>query len=121
MDIRPHRNLDVWKKAMLLTKDIYEVTAGFPKSEIYGLSSQMRRAATSIPSNIAEGAGRKGQKEFLQFLSIAHGSASELDTQIELSTMAGYLDTDEAQALTQQLTNVTKMLYGLSSAIRKKA
>ena len=70
MDIRPHRNLDVWKKAMLLTKDIYEITANFPKSEVYGLSSQMRRAATSIPSNIAEGVGRRGDKEFLQFINL---------------------------------------------------
>ena len=97
MDCRPHRNLDVWKKSMLLAKDIYETTAKFPKTENYGLISQMRRAATSIPSNIAEGAGRKSVKEFSQFIFIAQGSASELDTQIELSTMIGYLFEGKAQ------------------------
>ena len=80
MDIRPHRKLDVWKKAMALTKDIYTITGEFPKYERYGLISQMRRSAVSIPSNIAEGAGRRGHKEFLQFINIAQGSASELDT-----------------------------------------
>ncbi|MDF1579411.1 MAG: four helix bundle protein, partial [Desulfuromonadales bacterium] len=119
MDIRPHRKLDVWKTAMLLTKDIYEITEHFPQAENYGLSSQMRRAAVSIPSNIAEGAGRRSDKEFLHFIGIAQGSASELDTQIELSTMVGYLVADKAQALTQQLTNVTKMLFGLTRSINK--
>jgi four helix bundle protein len=119
MDFRPHRSLDVWKKSMLLAKDIYETTAGFPKTESYGLTSQMRRAATSIPSNIAEGAGRKGVKEFTQFIYIAQGSASELDTQIELSVMVGYLDEKKAQLLTDRLMNVTKMLYGLSRSIAK--
>ncbi|MGK2905861.1 MAG: four helix bundle protein [Desulfuromonadales bacterium] len=119
MDIRPHRKLDVWQKSMQLTKDIYEITADYPKSESYGLSSQMRRAAISISSNIAEGAGRKGHKEFLQFISIAQGSASELDTQIELSKMVGYLDQERSADLLINLTNVTKMLYGLSRAIGK--
>ncbi len=119
MDCRPHRNLDVWKKSMLLVKNIYEMTAGFPNSEIYGLTSQMRRAAISIPANIAEGAGRKSVKEFLQFTSIAQGSASELDTHIELSTMIGYLDEGKAQLLTTKLMNITKMLYGLSRSVAR--
>lgn len=119
MDIRPHRNLDVWKQSMRLTRDIYEVTAVFPKTESYGLTSQMRRAAISIPSNIAEGAGRKGQKEFLQFVNIAQGSASELDTQIELSKIIGYLDSERAERLSQQLMSVSKMLYGLARSIGK--
>ena len=119
MDFRPHRNLDVWKKSMLLAKDFYEITASFPKSEIYGLTSQMRRAVTSIPSNLAEGAGRKSDKEFLHFVSIAQGSASELDTHIELSAMVGYLDKENARLLTDKLMNVTKMLCGLSRSIAK--
>lgn len=77
---RPHRKLDVWKKALLFTKKIYHVTAKYPTSEIYGLVSQMKRAAISIPGNLAEGAARKGKKEFLQFINVAQGSISELDT-----------------------------------------
>ncbi|MBD1400683.1 four helix bundle protein [Pelovirga terrestris] len=117
MDIRPHRKLDVWQKSMQLTKDIYEITTSFPRSEVYGLSSQMRRAATSIPSNIAEGAGRRGNKEFLQFIGIAQGSASELDTQLELATMVGYIDKATGENLAQKLNDLTKMLYGLSRAL----
>lgn len=120
MDIRPHRKLDVWQQSMMLTKDVYDLTAGFPKSESYGLTSQMRRAALSIPSNIAEGAGRRGTKEFLQFVNIAQGSASELDTQFELSRMVGYLDNEQVDTLTKKLTNITKMLYGLSRSISSK-
>ena len=80
-----HMDLEVWKRAVELAKSVYELTAGFPASEIYGLSSQMRRAAVSIPSNIAGGAARNGDKEFLHFLNIALGSAAELDTQYILS------------------------------------
>ncbi len=117
MDVRPHRNLDVWQKSMFLTKDIYEVTAGYPKAENYGLTSQMRRAASSIPSNLAEGAARKGNKEFLHFVSIAQGSASELDTHIELSAMIGYIDEKCAQILNEKLMGITKMLYGLTRSL----
>ena len=92
MDSRAHRNLDVWKKSMAFVKDIYQATELFPSSEIYGLTSQMRRAAVSIPSNLAEGAARKGKKEFNQYLNIAQGSISELDTQIELSLMLKHID-----------------------------
>lgn len=120
MDIRPHKKLDVWKKAMILTKDVYEVTATFPKSEIYGLTSQMRRAASSIPSNIAEGAGRKGNREFLQFINIAQGSASELDTQLELAAMVGYLDHEIRDNLTDKLICLTKMLYGLTRSVKSE-
>lgn len=119
MDSRPHRKLDVWQKAMALVKDIYTITAEFPESEGYGLTSQMRRAAVSIPSNIAEGAGRRGHKEFLQFINIAQGSVSELDTQLELATMVGYLDAECRDDLTEKLTDLTKMLYGLARAIKK--
>jgi four helix bundle protein len=91
MDYRPHRKLDVWHKSMELVRDVYKASSAFPKMEEYGLSSQMRRAAVSIPSNLAEGAARKGNKEFKQFLNIAQGSLSELDTQVELAHMLGYM------------------------------
>lgn len=87
--MKTHKDLGVWKSAITLATGVYEVTSAFPKEEIFGLASQMHRAAVSIPSNIAEGAGRNGDKEFLRFLSIAAGSASELDTHIEIAIAVG--------------------------------
>lgn len=87
-----HKDLDVWRDSVALTKAIYLVTESFPKEEMYGLVSQMRRSAVSIPSNIAEGAARQGGKEFIQFLYMALGSASELDTQLEISKSIGIGD-----------------------------
>ena len=114
MDHRPHRNLDVWKKSMMLAKNIYGATTVFPKSEIYGLTAQMRRAAVSVASNLAEGAARRSGKEFRQFISIAQGSLSELDTQLDLSSMLGYLEQDIHEKLMSEVTDISKMLFGLS-------
>jgi four helix bundle protein len=80
--MRPHHNLDVWKKAVEFSVQIYKATEGFPRDERFGLTSQLRRAAVSIAANIAEGAGRKSKKEFANFLSISQGSASEVETEI---------------------------------------
>ena len=102
---------------MNLVREIYRSTQAFPKSEVYILSSQMRRAAISIPSNLAEGAARKGNKEFKQFLNIAQGSVSELDTQIELAGMLGYLDEARKSDLLKQLNDISKMLFGLLKSI----
>jgi four helix bundle protein len=118
MDSRQHRKLDVWKMSMEFVKEIYQVTESFPKSEIYGLTSQMRRSAISIPSNLAEGAARKGGKEFKQFLNIAQGSISELDTQIELALMLEYVDKDTYFKLIDRANVISKMLYGLSRSIK---
>jgi four helix bundle protein len=117
---RPHRKLEVWKNSMQLTKIIYKVTVSFPASELYGLVSQMRRAAVSIPSNIAEGAARTGKKEFLQFLNIAQGSASELDTQIELAQMLEFVDQQTYQEMMSLLTIISKQLYGLARRVKSK-
>ena len=103
---------------MDFVKDIYNVTALFPKEEIYGLVPQMRRAAISIPSNLAEGAARKGSKEFKQFLNIAQGSISELDSQIELSLLLKYIDEEEHKELMQKINVISKMLFGLSRSIK---
>ncbi len=89
--MRKHHELRVWQEAISLVKDVYQTTASFPKEEIYALTSQMRRAAVSIPSNIAEGAARTGDKEFLQFLSISRGSLSELETQLIIAKELGYM------------------------------
>jgi len=119
MDYRPHRKLDVWKKSMMLAKEIYNVTDKFPKSEIYGLTSQLRRAAVSVPNNLAEGAARRGNREFRQFINIAQGSLSELDTQIDLAYMLGYLETISHKKLMGKITDISKskMLFGLSKSV----
>jgi len=117
IDYRPHRKLDVWKNSMEFVKDIYEATNTFPKSEIYGITSQMRRAAVSVPSNLAEGAARKSRKEFKQYLNIAQGSISELDTQIELALMLDYIDKIIYDDLMNKLNTISKMLFGLSRSL----
>ena len=93
---KPHEQLEVWKFAMQLAKAIYQLTAGFPSEERYGLAQQMRRAAVSIPSNIAEGAGRNGAKEYLHFIGISRGSLAELETQMQLAVMLGFSAADHA-------------------------
>jgi len=84
--------MDVWKRSMDLVETIYKVSTQFPKEEIYGLTSQIRRSAVSVPSNIAEGAARKSDKEFIQFISIAMGSLSEVETQYQLSVRLGFIE-----------------------------
>ena len=118
MDYRPHRKLVVWQKSMELVHEIYQTTATFPKNEEYGLSSQMRRAAVSVPSNLAEGAARKGNKEFKQFLNIAQGSLSELDTQVELAQMLGYVVSERHRELMSKMTEISKMLFGLAKTLK---
>ena len=84
--------MDVWKRSMDLVETIYKVSTQFPKEEIYGLTRQIRRSAVSVPSNIAEGAARKSDKEFIQFISIAMGSLSEVETQYQLSVRLGFIE-----------------------------
>jgi four helix bundle protein len=115
---RKHHGLLVWQEAMELVQDIYTATACFPKEEVYALTSQMRRAAVSVPSNIAEGAARTGQKEFLQFLSIARGSLSELETQILISDKLGYLSVKKI--LLERVDKVFGLLGGLISSLKKE-
>jgi four helix bundle protein len=117
-DQRPHKNLDVWKCGMQLVVKVYKATSSFPRSEEFGLSSQQRRAAVSIPSNIAEGLARRTEKEKLQFLSICQGSLSELDTQIEISMMLGYVDDNTYREIAADILKVQKLLSGLMRSIR---
>ena len=93
---KPHEQLEAWKFAMQLVKAVYELTADFPAEERYGLSQQIRRAAVSIPSNIAEGAGRNGAKEYSHYIGVARGSLAELETQMHLSVMRGFTTADHA-------------------------
>lgn len=120
MAIDSHKNLDVWKKSMDLVTHIYALTKLFPKEEIYGLSSQMRRAAVSIPSNIAEGRAKRSTKEFIRFVNIASGSAAELETQILIAENLGFADANAINKIMNEMTEVGKMLYGLGSSLEKK-
>lgn len=110
---KPHKQLDVWKLSMNLATQAYQETRAFPKEEAYGLTAQIRRAAVSIPSNIAEGAGRQTKREFANYLHIAQGSLSELDTLLELAVTVGYLPRDRWRSLDQRMERVDKMLSGL--------
>ena len=105
--------LKVWKVSKELSVEIHVITKEFPKQEIYGITSQIRRAAVSIPSNIAEGSGRNHIKEFVQFLSVANGSSFELYTQIEIAFDVGYISRDIKDKLISKLVEIQKMLYSL--------
>ena len=117
---RAHKKLEVWQESVALATFIYQITETFPKSELYGLTSQMRRAAVSVPSNIAEGAARFSSKEFCQFLNIAGGSLSEIDTQIEIASNLKYLSKEQRQEIEIMLESISKKLAGLITYIRKK-
>ncbi len=110
---KPHKKLDVWQAAMKSTTMIYKLTNKFPEEEKFGLVSQMRRASISIPCNIAEGAARQGKREFKNFVSMAQGSLSELDTQLELSILLGYISAEDLREVGAQLVRIDKMLSGL--------
>ena len=113
---KPHEQLEAWKFAMQLVKAVYQMTSDFPAEERYGLAQQMRRAAVSIPSNIAEGAGRNGAKEFLNFIGISRGSLAELETQLQLAVMLGFAAPDHPAF---ELANDTgKRLTGLHKKLR---
>lgn len=108
-----HKDLNVWKKSMNLVILTYRLTNQFPKEELFGLASQMRRAAVSIPSNIAEGHGRNSDKELIRFLYISLGSASELETQILLSNKLDFLKEDSFNQLNELNNEIIKMLVAL--------
>ena len=113
-----YRDLIVWQKAMQLVTEIYKLTENFPKSETFGLRSQLRRAAISIPSNIAEGQGRDSSKEFCHHLSIAYGSLTEAETQIQIASNLGYITKDEAGKVLAQCNEVGRLLNGLLRSLR---
>lgn len=112
------RNLSVWQKAHLLAIAVYKITASFPKEEVYGLTSQIRRACVSIPANIAEGCGRDGEAEFRRFLQIAFGSASELEYHIILANELKFLRNEDYEILIGQVKEVKCMLVGLIKKLK---
>jgi len=112
-----YKELSVWEKSVSLATEVYKSTRKFPKEELYGITSQIRRCAVSISSNIAEGAGRKSKKEFSRFLCIANGSAYELETQLIIAFKLSYLSKKEYDNLIISITEIQKMLYSLIKRI----
>lgn len=108
--MRDFNNLDIWKRSHQLTIKIYRISQRFPREEIYGQTSQLRRAAVSIPTNIAEGCGRKSNSEFANFLNIAAGSASEVEYELLLAREVGYLTEDEYKGLYKEICEIRRML-----------
>ncbi len=115
-----YNELKIWQKAMKLTKEVYKTVSKLPKDEKYGLSSQIRRSAVSIPSNIAEGAGRNSNKEFLHFLSIAQGSSYELQTQLLLTIELNMISKDNLKEVLNEIEEVQKMNFALQKNIKSK-
>ena len=117
---KPHKKLDVWQAAMTSATTVYKLTDKFPEQGKFGLVSQMRRAAISIPCNIAEGAARRGKREFRNFLSVAQGSLSELDTQLDLSILLEYVRAEDLRELWDELLRIDKMLSGLIRSLTNR-
>jgi len=116
-----HRDLEVYKLSMALVRNIYKLTEAFPKQELFGLASQMQRAAVSIPSNIAEGASRNSTKEYIHFLSNATGSASELETQLGIVEMLGYCsDKANIDGLVRDTDQIRYMIVKMMNSLKKK-
>jgi four helix bundle protein len=116
-----YSDLEVWQAAMDLVEDVYRATKSFPKEELYTLTSQLRRAAISIPSNIAEGKGRSSDRDLLQFLHYSRGSLFEIETQIALASRLSYVDALQVQNLLRQTARVGQLLNGLIRAFRQPA
>ena len=118
--MKTHKDLDVWKKSVSLVTSIYEVTKTFPNDEIYGLTNQTRRSSVSIPSNIAEGSARQGDKEFAHFLYISLGSLSELETQLIIANNLNYLSLKDYDSVITSLEEIRRMLLGLIKYVRNR-
>ncbi len=119
--MKTHKDLDVWRKSIDMVTEIYGLTKSFPKEEIYGITNQIRRSAISIPSNIAEGAGRNHKKEFKQFLHISLGSLTELQTQLIISRNIGYLNDEVYKNLNNKLDDIGMMISGLIRYINRNS
>lgn len=120
MSVQGYRDLEVWKKSVALVTDIYRLTADFPKEEIYGLTSQIRRCAISIPSNIAEGRGKRSTRDFIRFLHISYGSLCELETQCIIAQNLLLLSPPSCESLLASTSEIARMLNGLISSLEAK-
>lgn len=112
-----YKNLEIWKRSVDLATEVYAVTKSFPTEEKFGLSAQLQRCAVSIPSNIAEGAGRGSKKDFKRFINIAYGSIYELETQLLISKNLGYLTTDKHEVLAKEIEEIQKMIYSFGKKL----
>ena len=120
MRIRSYRDLEIWKRGIALVENIYSVTKLFPREELYGLTSQIRRSSVSIPSNIAEGFARSSGKEYKQFLFITLGSCAELSTQLTISLKLGYLEEVDSKKLLNEIEEISKMTMSLIKKLNFK-
>ena len=118
--LKNYKELNVWQKSYSLCLHLYKITKGFPKDEMYGLTSQIRRSAVSIPSNIAEGYGRKTTLEYVRFLYIAYGSVCELETQTMISGDLGYVEKESLQKLREEIGDVERMLKAMIKSLENK-
>ena len=119
-DVRSYQDLEVWRFAVDWTESIYRTTAAWPSDERFGLISQVRRAAVSVASNVAEGAARRSTGEFLQFVGMAQGSLAEAETQLLIATRLGYLREPDHYALTESGDRISRMLASLASALKRR-
>jgi four helix bundle protein len=115
-----YKKLDLWKESMELGIDVYKLALKFPKEEMFALTSQIKRCSISIPSNIAEGAGRNGKNEFINFLGIAGGSCCELDTQLIIALKLGYIQSTECSIVLDRLDHIQRMLVNLIKKLKEK-
>jgi len=120
VNLKSYRDLEVWQKSMDLVVECYQITKKFPKAESYGLTSQLQRAAVSIPANIAEGRERQYTKEFLQHLSIAYGFLAELETHLQIAQRLNYLDMNHLKQMLDKTAEVGRMLNGLRKSLEKR-
>jgi four helix bundle protein len=118
--MKTHKDLEVWRRSLDFVTDIYLVTQSFPKSELYGLTSQLRRAAVSIPSNISEGAARKSPTEFKRYLHISLGSLSEVETQLLISRNLNYMSDENFESLINEQGNIARLTQGLIRSISEQ-
>ncbi len=116
--IKNYRELIVWQKAMEMVENIYTLTQSLPKDELFSITNQIRRAAISVPSNIAEGYGRQSKKEYLQFLSIANGSVCEIETQLLLCVRIGYLTEENTKETFQLLSEIGKIITTIKQKLK---
>lgn len=120
MKVSHFRELHVWQRGMDLVEAVYRLSSGFPKSELYGLTGQIRRAAVSNPSNVAEGHTRESAREFLNFVSVAQASLAEVETQLEIAVRLRYTTATDSAPLLEQATVLGKQLYALRDALAKR-
>ncbi|MDX2027147.1 MAG: four helix bundle protein [Alphaproteobacteria bacterium] len=118
--VQSYKDLEVWQKSMDMVTAVYQVTKEFPKDELYTLTNQIRRSAISVPSNIAEGRGKRSTGDYIRFLNIAYGSISELETQLIISKNLGYVSSGKLDSLFTDINRIGRMLNGLISSLEGK-